>query len=163
MLQEICGNTKENDLKKWLILFVWWVGFAYKVVGRTTIWLPMIALKIGLQIAMLNTIKDLNVYSSSRLVLRWSGIAFGLTNDMRAKVWSLSCGSIIMRGECWGNHNSAPYDRSKNIPLGCDIECHKKFECIFLITNWFWGGVALPTVRQRWSKLLEYTDMEALT
>ena len=97
----------------------------------------MTALKIGLQIAMLNTIKDLNVYSSSRLVLRWSGIAFGLTNDMRAKVQSLSCGSTIMRGECLGNHNSALYNHSKNILLGCDVECHKKFESIFLITNWF--------------------------
>ena len=41
-----------------------------------------------------------------------------------------------------GDHNLTPYDHSKNRPVWCDIESHKKFEFVFLITNWFWDGMA---------------------
>ena len=32
--------------------------------------------------------------------------------------------------------------------MWCDIEGHKRFECVFLITNWFWGGMTQLIVRQ---------------
>ena len=31
------------------------------------------------------------------------------------------------------------YNYFKIRPARCDVECHKRFECVFLITNWFWG------------------------
>ena len=45
-----------------------------------------------------------------------------------------------------GDHNLTPYNHSKNRLAWCDVECHKRFECVFLITNWFWGGMAQFTI-----------------
>ena len=37
----------------------------------------------------------------------------------------------------WGDHNMTPYDYSKSKPAWRDFECYKRFEYVFLITNWF--------------------------
>ena len=47
-----------------------------------------------------------------------------------------------------GDHNLTPYNHSKNRPAWCDVECHKRYEYVFLITNWFWGEMTQFTVRQ---------------
>ena len=36
---------------------------------------------------------------------------------------------------CWGNYNLTICNHSKNRPAWCDVKCHKRFECVFLITN----------------------------
>ena len=36
-----------------------------------------------------------------------------------------------------GYHNLTLYNHSKNKLAWCDVEGHKKFESVFLITNWF--------------------------
>ena len=36
-----------------------------------------------------------------------------------------------------GDHNLTIYNHSKNGHTWHDIECHQRFECVFLITNWF--------------------------
>ena len=72
-----------------------------------------------------------------QLVLRWNGIAHSLTNGIRAKVMDLSHGSVIVREGLLGDHNSTSYNHSKNRPPGRDVEFHKRFECVFLIINWF--------------------------
>ena len=36
-----------------------------------------------------------------------------------------------------GDHNLTLYNYSKNKIARRDVECHKIFECVFLITNWF--------------------------
>ena len=72
-----------------------------------------------------------------QLVLRWNDIAHSSTNDIRAKVMNSSHGSVIVREGLLGDHNLTPYNRSKNRPAWYDVEYHKIFECVFLITNWF--------------------------
>ena len=52
-----------------------------------------------------------------------------------------------------GDHNLTPYNHSKNKSMWCDVKCHKRFKCVFLITNWFWSGMTHLTVRQMISKL----------
>jgi len=51
---------------------------------------------------------------------------------------------------CFGNfwplkmvryRNSTLYNYSKNRLVKRDVKCHKSYECIFLITNWFWGKI----------------------
>lgn len=42
-----------------------------------------------------------------------------------------------------GDHNSTPYNHSKNRPVGHDVECHKRFECLphhRLVLSW--NGIA---------------------
>ena len=56
--------------------------------------------------------------------------------------------SVIVKEDCWGDHNLTPYNHSKNRPAWCDVECHKRYEYVFLITNWFWGEMTQLTVRQ---------------
>ena len=34
-----------------------------------------------------------------------------------------------------GDHNLIPYNHSKNKLAYCDVEYHKRFKCVFLITN----------------------------
>ena len=36
-----------------------------------------------------------------------------------------------------GDHNLTIYNHSKNGHTWHDIKCHQRFECVFLITNWF--------------------------
>ena len=50
------------------------------------------------------------------------------------------------------HHNLTPYKHFKNRPTWCDVEGCKRFECVFLITNWFWGEMAQFTVQQIVSK-----------
>ena len=45
--------------------------------------------------------------------------------------------SVIVREGLLGDHNSTSYNHSKNRPPGHDVEFHKRFECVFLIINWF--------------------------
>ena len=72
-----------------------------------------------------------------QLVLRWNNIAYGPTNDIRAKVMGSSHGSVIVRKGLLGDHNLTPYNHSKNRLAWCDVENHKRFKCIVFITNWF--------------------------
>ena len=41
-----------------------------------------------------------------------------------------------------------PYNHSKYRPTWRDIECHERFECVFLIINWFWGEMTQFTARK---------------
>ena len=72
--------------------------------------------------AMLNAIKDLSV-------------SFSLTNGIRAKVMDLSHMSVIVRERLLGDYNLTPYNHSKNRSAWRDVECCKRYECVFLITN----------------------------
>ena len=54
---------------------------------------------------------------------------------------------------CWGNYNLTIYNHSKNRPAWCDVKCHKRFECVFLITNLFWGEMTQLMVWQMVSEL----------
>jgi len=72
-----------------------------------------------------------------QLVLSWNGTAYGPTNSIRAKVMGSGCKSNCEEGIVGGDHTSTLYNYSKNRPVGCDVKCHKIFECVFLITNWF--------------------------
>lgn len=52
----------------------------------------------------------------------------------------LSRKSIIVRDRLLG-HNGTPWDRSKNRPVGQDVEVHKRLEFVALNTNCFrWNG-----------------------
>ena len=86
---------------------------------------------------MSKAIKDLNVSSSSPIGLRWNNIAYGPTNDIRAKVMGSSHGSVIVRKGLLGDHNLTLYNHSKNRLAWCDVENHKRFKCIIFIINWF--------------------------
>jgi hypothetical protein len=44
--------------------------------------------------------------------------------------------NLIVRERLFG-HYTAPYVRSKNKPVGHDVEVHKKFEFVSLNINWF--------------------------
>ena len=59
---------------------------------------------------------------------------------------------VFEQTPCWEDHNLTPYNHFKNRPTWCDVKFHKRFECIFLITNWFWGGMAHLTVQKMVSK-----------
>ena len=54
---------------------------------------------------------------------------------------------VIVREGLLGDHNLTPYNHSKNRSAWCDVQGHKIFECIFLITNWFQGGMTQFMVR----------------
>ena len=45
--------------------------------------------------------------------------------------------SVIVREGLLGDHNSTFYNHSKNKLAWPDVECHKRFECVFVITNRF--------------------------
>ena len=47
-----------------------------------------------------------------------------------------------------GDHNLTPYNHSKNKSMWCDVKCHKRFKCVFLIINWFWSGMTHLMVQQ---------------
>ena len=82
--------------------------------------------------------KRLECLPHHQLVWKWNGTAHNSTNDIRAKVMGSSYGSVIVReGLLGGDHNLTPYNHSKNRHMWRDVECHKRFECVFLITNWF--------------------------
>ena len=68
----------------------------------------------------------------------------GLHGVMLNAIKDLSVSTTIS----WEDHNLTIYNHSKNRPTWCDVECHKRFECIFLITNWFWSRMTQLTVRQ---------------
>ena len=72
-----------------------------------------------------------------QLVLRWNGITHDLTNRIRAKVMVSSHGSIIVKEGLLGGPQLTTYNHFKNRSTQCDLEGHKRFECVFLITNWF--------------------------
>ena len=64
--------------------------------------------------------------------------ARGLTDGIRDKVMDSSQESVIVREGLLGDHNSTFYNHSKKNKLAWpDVECYKKFECVFLIINWF--------------------------
>ena len=114
----------------------------------TTIWLPTTTLKTGPRGMMSNAIKIWVCLPHHPLVLRWNVIAHNPTNDIRAKVMNSSHGSVIVREGLLGDHNLTPYNHSKNRSAWCNVECHKIFECVFLITNWFWSGMTQLTIWQ---------------
>ena len=82
-----------------------------------------------------------------QLVLRWNDTVYGLTNSIRANIMGSSHGSVIVREGLLGDHNLIPYNHSKNRLVWRDIEYYKRFECVFLITNWFWDRMSWLTVR----------------
>ena len=104
-------------------------------------------LKTGPWSMMSNAIKDLSVSSSSpvRFEVKW--------HSSWSDKWYQSQGhefksqSVIVREGLLGDHNLTLYNHSKNRSALCDVECHKRFECVFLITNWFWGGMTQLMVR----------------
>ena len=68
--------------------------------------------------------KTFECVSRYQLVLKWSDTTYSPTNDISVKVMDLSYESVIMREELFEDHNSTPYNGSKNRFAGCDIECH---------------------------------------
>ena len=75
--------------------------------------------------------------SHHQLSLRWNDTAYGPINGIRAKVWVTR---VSLQGRnCWGDHNLTPYNYSKNRLTRCDVKCYKRFERLFLVTNWVWG------------------------
>ena len=86
--------------------------------------------------------------SHHQLVLRWNDTVHDLTNSIRAKIISSSHGSVIVREGFLGNHNLTLYNYSKNRLVGRNDEWHRRFKCVFLIVNWFWGGITQLMIRQ---------------
>ena len=81
-----------------------------------------------------------------QLVLRLNNTIHDLTNSIKAKVMGSSHGSVIVRKGQLRDHNLTSYNHSKNRHMWCNVEYHKRFECVFLITNYFWSGMAQLTV-----------------
>ena len=67
---------------------------------------------------------------------------------MKRLVMCLNHLTFKMKRLLLGDHNLTLYNHSKNRPTWRDVECHKRFEYVFFIINWFWGGVAQLTVQQ---------------
>jgi len=103
-------------------------------------------LKLGPQGVMSNAIKDLSVSSSSpvRFEVKWHSSWFDKWYQSQGHEFESQ--SVIVREGLLGDHNLTLYNHSKNRSALCDVECHKRFECVFLITNWFWGEMAQLTV-----------------
>ena len=80
----------------------------------------------------------------------WDGMTQFTVRQMISELWSWVwvTGMSLWGRDCWEDHNLTIYNHSKNRPTWCDVECHKRFECIFLITNWFWSRMTQLTVRQ---------------
>ena len=80
----------------------------------------------------------------------WGGMIQLMVQQMvsKPKSWVRVTEVSLWGRDYWGDYNLTPYNHSKNKSAWCDVECHKRFECAFLITNWFWGGMAQLTVRQ---------------
>ena len=98
---------------------------------------------------ILKAIKDLSVFSSLPIdfEVEW--------HSSRSDKWYQSQGHMFESRECYceggivrGGHNLTPYNYFKNRLMWCSVESHKRFECIFLIINWFWDGMTYLTVRQ---------------
>jgi len=81
---------------------------------------------------------------SSKKYKKFHGIAQKLS-CIDKKVWKME---VKWKAFCWGDHNLTPYNYSKKRPAWCDVKTHKRFEYVFLITNWFWDGMAQLTVWQ---------------
>ena len=83
-----------------------------------------------------------------------SSVEYGIIKSSLTIGKSRIFGKLNVRGKrkgfcLLGDHNSTPYNNSKiNRSIGCDVEFYKRFECVLLITNWYWGGVTQFTVRQ---------------
>ena len=61
---------------------------------------------------------------------------FCLSSGIRAKVMGSSHESVIVREAfLGGDYNLTLYNHSKNRPAWCDVKGHKRFKCVFLITN----------------------------
>ena len=108
------------------------------IIGGTTIWLPITTLKTSLRGVMSNAIKDLSVLFLSPIgfEVEWHSsrsIKWYQSHDHMFESWECHC----ERGIVGGDHNLTPYNHSKYGPAWCDVKCHKRFECAFLITNWF--------------------------
>ena len=71
-----------------------------------------------------------------------------LLKEMKRLVMCLNHLTFKMKRLLLGDHNLTLYNHSKNRPTWRDVECHKRFEYVFFIINWFWGGVIQLTVRQ---------------
>ena len=71
----------------------------------------------------------------------WGGMTQLTIRQMvsEPRSWIRVTGVSLWGRDCWGDHNLTPYNHSKNRHVWHDVECHKKFEYVFLITNWFWG------------------------
>ena len=121
----------------------------------TTIWLFTITLKTGSCGVMLKPIKDLSESSLSPKGF-WDGMAQFMVRQMVSELrsWVWVTGVSLWGRDCWEDRNLTPYNYSKNRPVWCDVETHKRFECVFLITNWFCGGMAQLTVWKFWIKSL---------
>ena len=87
---------------------------------------------------MSNAIKDLSVSSLSPIgfEMEW--------HNSRFDKWYQSQGHGFESRECHcevgivgGDHNLTSYNHFKNRPTWRNVKCHKRFECVFLITNWF--------------------------
>ena len=90
---------------------------------------------------MSNSIKKFVCLPHHQLVLRWNGIVHGPTNGIRAKVMNSSHGGVIVReGLLVGPQFDSLQPLLKQVcGVGCDVECYKKFECLFhhqLVLRW---------------------------
>ena len=82
--------------------------------------------------------------------LFWGGMTQITVWQMISKPrsWVRVKGMSLWGRDYWRDHNLTPYNYSKNKSAWRNVECHKRFECVFYITNWFWGGMTQLTVRQ---------------
>ena len=79
----------------------------------------------------------------------WDGMANSWSDKWyQSQGHGFKSGVSLWGKDCWGDHNLTLYNHSKNRYTWRDVETHKRFECVFLITNWFWGGMAQVTVQQ---------------
>ena len=97
---------------------------------------------------MPNAIKDLSMSFLWPIDFEMEWQTHGPTNGIRVKVMGSSrechCeGKIVGVTTIWLFTTTL-----KTGYTWRDVETHKRFECVFLITNWFWGGMAQVTVQQ---------------
>ena len=81
----------------------------------------------------------------------WSGMTHLMVRQMvsKSRPWVWVMRVSLWGRDCWEDHNLTPYNHSKNRLTWCYVECHKRFECVFLIINWFWDKMSHLTVRQK--------------
>ena len=84
---------------------------------------------------MSNSIKYMSVSSSSPIdfEIKW--------HNSKSKKWYHCQGHGFELQKCY---------------QGCNVECHKRLNCVFLSTNWFWGGVSRVTQLTIWQYRMRY-------
>ena len=118
-----------------------YLNYNNQVCWGITIWLPTTTLKTGPQSVMLKAIKNLRVSSSSPISFEVKWHSSWSDKWYQSQVHDSSHASVIMREGLLGDHNSTSYNHFKNRLARRVVECHKRFECVILITSWFWGAM----------------------